>query len=109
MHISITGLRPKGIIAWFRFWRYAIPSFSKASQSDGILFCEVKRINGFHCTLTAWESIDHMRAFMRVEVHLKAMKNFHSIATGKTYGYSSESIPTWAEAFDILQSKGKSY
>jgi hypothetical protein len=50
-----------------------------------------------------------MRAFMLVEVHLKAMKNFHSIATGKTYGYSSESIPTWAEAFDILQSKGKSY
>jgi hypothetical protein len=46
---------------------------------------------------------------MRSGVHLKAMQAFHKIATGRTYGFESESIPTWTEAFDLLQDKGKDY
>ena len=34
-----------------------------------------------------------MLAFMRSGIHLKAMKAFHSIATGRTYGYESDAIP----------------
>ena len=109
MHISITGLKPKGIIGCLKFWLYAIPSFKKASHSEGILFCEVKNIKGVHCTLTAWQTIDHMKTFVRSGVHLKAMKQFHTIATGKTYGYESDTIPNWQEAFDLLQNKGKTY
>jgi hypothetical protein len=108
-YISITGLKPKGLLGFFRFWRFAIPSFELAKKAKGIQFCEVKRIQGHHCTLTVWESRDTMLEFMRSGVHLKAMKSFHRIATGRTFGYESESIPTWAEAFKLLQEKGKNY
>jgi heme-degrading monooxygenase HmoA len=108
-YISITGLKPKGLFSFFRFWRLAIPSFEQARKAKGNLHCEVKRVQGFQCTLTAWESREDMLNFMRAGAHLKAMKAFHQIATGKTFGYESERIPTWTEAFSILQEKGKNY
>ena len=109
MHISITGLKPKGLMGFFRFWRLAIPSFSQAKTAKGNLFSEVKRINGYQCTLTAWEDKAVMREFMKSGVHLKAMKSFHKIATGKTYGFESDTIPSWTEAFDLLEKFGKQY
>lgn len=50
-----------------------------------------------------------MLAFMKNGVHLKAMKYFHSIATGRTYGYESDRIPGWEEAYAMLESNGKNY
>jgi len=35
------------------------------------------------------------------------MKAFNKIATGKSYGYESDEIPTWEQAFATLQEKGK--
>jgi hypothetical protein len=46
---------------------------------------------------------------MRSGIHLKAMKSFHQIATGKTYGYESNDIPSWTVAFQLLQENGKNY
>ena len=109
LYISITGLKPKSFISYFKFWLLAIPSFNQARKAEGIHFCEVKRIKGFQCTLTAWESREDMLQFMRSGAHLKAMQSFHKIATGKTFGYESTSIPTWLEAFILLQEKGKEY
>jgi hypothetical protein len=109
VYISITGLKPKSFGGFIRFWTLAIPSFGEAQSAKGNLFCATKKINGYQCTLTAWESRELMLAFMKNGVHLKAMKAFHSIATGRTYGYESDSIPNWDEAYSILESKGKNY
>lgn len=109
MYISITGLKPRGILSFFKFWTLAIPSFEQARKAKGIQFCQVKRIKGYQCTLTAWESREDMLNFMRSGVHLKAMQAFHKIATGRTYGYESNTIPSWIDAFDLLERKGKNY
>lgn len=109
MHISITGLKPKGFWGVFRFWRYAVPSFAQAKKANGNLFCEVKKVNGYQCTLTAWESREQMLTFMRSGIHLQAMQQFHKIATGKTYGYETEQVPTLEEAFALLEEKGRVY
>jgi hypothetical protein len=109
MYISITGLKPKNFLSVFRFWTLAIPSFRQAQTAKGNLHSAVKKIDGYQCTLSAWESRDVMLDFMRSGVHLKAMKSFHSIATGRTYGYEAETIPSWEEAFATLQQKGKNY
>ncbi len=109
MYISITGLKPKGILAYFKFWKLAIPSFQQAITANGNLHCKVKKINGYQCTLTAWEDREKMMDFIRSGTHLKAMKVFHKIATGKTYGFESNQIPSWDKAFIILQEKGKNY
>ena len=66
-------------------------------------------MHGYQCTVSAWESRDVMLEFMRSGAHLKAMKAFHSIATGRTYGYESDNIPNWDEAYTLLQEKGKDY
>ncbi len=109
MYISITGLKPKGILSFFMFWRLAIPSFKQAKIAQGNVFCEVKKINGYQCTLTAWDSKESMLAFLRSGIHLKAMKSFHRIATGRTYGFESENIPNWKEAYAMLEKNGKEY
>jgi len=108
-YISITGLKPKGILTFFKFLRLAIPSFQQAQKAPGNLFCEVKRVGGFQCTLTAWETKDAMLNYLRSGAHLTAMKSFHKIATGRTYGFESHSIPTWDEAFQLLLEKGKEH
>jgi hypothetical protein len=109
MHISITCLKPKGLWGFIRFWSLAIPSFGEAKSAKGNLYSAVKKINGYNCTLSAWESREMMLAFMKNGVHLKAMKSFHSIATGRTYGYESDRIPDWEEAYAMLESNGKNY
>ena len=40
MYVSITGLKPKGIIGWIRFWAYTIPASKDAQKAEGILHCE---------------------------------------------------------------------
>jgi hypothetical protein len=109
MYVSVTGLRPKSFAGTLRFWLLAVPSFRQAQTAQGNMFCAVKKINGHQCTLTAWESREQMLNFMRSGVHLKAMKAFGSIATGKTYGYETDTIPGWDEAFALLQEKGRVY
>lgn len=109
MYISITGLKPKGLRGFFKFWMLAVPSFNQARTARGNLHCSVKRIQGQQCTLTAWESRELMLDFMRSGAHLKAMKAFRSMATGKTYGFEAETVPDWAEAFARLQRDGRAY
>jgi hypothetical protein len=109
MHISITGLKPKGILSYIKFWMLAIPTFRQAQTAAGNKHHSVKNIQGYQCTLTVWESRDAMLAFMRTGPHLKAMKAFSKIATGRTYGYESDTIPTWEEAFATLEEKGRWY
>ena len=92
-----------------KFWSLAIPTFRQAQVAKGNLYRAVKKVNGYQCTITAWENREVMLEFMRSGAHLKAMKAFHKIATGKTYGYEGDVVPTFEEAFNILQEKGKSY
>lgn len=109
MHISITGLKPKGLISYVKFWQLAIPSFNQARQAKGNLFCETKLVRGYQCTLTAWESREAMLDYMRNGAHLKALKAFSSIATGQTYGFEAQEVPNWNTAFRLLSENGKSY
>ncbi len=109
MYVSITGLKPKNFISTIQFWRLAIPTFRQAQLSEGMLFSSAKRLKGYQCTLTTWESREQMLVFMRSGAHLKAMKAFHTIATGKTFGFESDTRPTWEEAVDLLLKKGKDY
>ncbi len=107
MYISLTGLKPKGFLAYIRFWFLAIPAFRQAQKAEGNLHCDVKKMHEYQCTITAWESRELMLAYLRSGAHLKAMKAFHQIATGPTYGYESDTIPSWDEAYSLLTEKGK--
>ena len=109
MIISITGLKPKSYWHTIPFWYRAVPSFTQAKKATGNLFCEVKRIGGIQHTLTAWDNIENLRSFVSSGPHLKAVKSFRKIATGSTYHYESDTIPTWAEAQRLWEEHYKEY
>ncbi len=108
-YVSITGLKPKNFWAIFAFWRHAIPSKIQAEKSPGLLLSGVKKINGIQHTLTIWESKKHMLDYIHKDAHLKAIKSFRKIATGKTFGYEAESVPTWEEVHESWLKHGKEY
>jgi hypothetical protein len=108
-YVSITGLQPNGFLGHVLFWRYAIPSKIQADKASGILYSEVKKINGVQHTLTVWKNKEAMSAYIYSGSHLKAIKVFRRIATGKTFGYASSQIPTWPEVHQLWLEKGSTY
>ena len=54
--------------------------------------------NGYQQTLTVWQTKAHMLAYVRSPKHMKAMKAFRSIATGRLLSYESDVIPDWDDA-----------
>lgn len=108
-YVSITGLKPKSFWTLFSFWRHAIPSKIQADSAPGILFSGVHKINGIQHTLTAWESKEHMKAYISTGAHAKAMKLFRRIATGKTLGFDSDRLPSWDEVHEIWRTQGRDY
>lgn len=106
-YVSITGLRPKNFWSTLAFWRHAIPCKIQADSAPGILFSEVRKINKIQHTLTAWESKEHMRAYIQSGAHLEAMKVFNKIAEGKTFGFETDRIPGWDEVHELWIQKAK--
>jgi hypothetical protein len=98
VYVSVTGLKPKHFFGRVRFWMLAVPAFRAAQKAAGCLFCEAKKRDGYHHTLTVWVDKQSMMAYRSSPVHRKTMKVFAQIAQGKVCGYEANSIPTWQEA-----------
>jgi len=107
MYISLTALKLRRPWHVFSFYRHAIPSLRQAKATNGCLMAEPKFVEGYHCTLSAWESRSHMLSFLQCSVHRKAMRQFSSIAMGMTYGYEDSSLPTWPEVMGLLGTFGR--
>ena len=108
-YVSITGLKPRGFISFLIFWRHAIPSKVQADHAPGSLYVAVKRINGIHHTLSAWENKAAMQSYIYTGPHKQAIKVFRKIATGKTFGYESNTLPSWDEVHELWNTKGNDY
>ena len=76
----------------------AIPAFRGAQKAKGIIFCETKKVKNYHHTLTVWESKNDMTNCKKSSSHIKAMRSFKSIATGKIYRCETNLISSWDEA-----------
>uniref|UniRef100_A0A7S2XQQ6 DUF3291 domain-containing protein n=1 Tax=Attheya septentrionalis TaxID=420275 RepID=A0A7S2XQQ6_9STRA len=106
-YISITGL---DLIAFYhapKFWMHAIPSMTQARSSEGNISADGNTIQGTHHTLSVWKDRNSMLNYLRKGSHGKAMKIFDDIATGKVYGYESDTIPTWKEARELYDKHGR--
>lgn len=108
VYVSITGLQLKpGLANALRFWWHAIQSMRQAQSAPGNISAEARLIEGIHHTLSVWTDEAAMRAYLVAGPHLKAMKRFHAIATGKTVGYLAEAAPSWPEVHGIWKERGK--
>ncbi|MEO0329024.1 MAG: hypothetical protein AAF217_10560 [Pseudomonadota bacterium] len=79
----------------------------QAVRAPGNISATSRQINGVHHTLSVWRDREAMRKYLVARTHLKAMKLFPKIATGKTIGFQSHSIPDWSEVHAIWQERGK--
>lgn len=109
VYVSITGLRLKSPWQMLQFYRHATPSFRQAREAPGNLRAEVKTIAGVHHTLTVWKDKAAMQAFLYSGPHLGAIKAFSAIATGKTFGYETQNVPTWDEVHRLWKEHGREY
>ena len=50
-----------------------------------------------------------LRAFVGSGPHLKAVQSFRKIATGSTFHYESDTIPSWKEARRLWEEHYKEY
>ncbi len=107
VYVSITGLRLKSPLHVVRFWYRAFAAMQQALAAPGNLRAEARTINSVHHTLSVWESEAAMRAYLTTGAHLKAMKLFRKIATGKTIGYLADRAPDWHEVHEIWSTKGR--
>jgi hypothetical protein len=107
MYISVTGLKPKGLIGWIRFWALTIPASKDAQMAEGILHCVFSSRNGFQHTLTVWRSKKHMLGYLTSPAHLKAMKKISKIGVGKVCGYEADAIPSWEDALTEWGKNGR--
>lgn len=108
-YISITGLKIKSPLHFFTFWWHAVRSMVQAKSAPGNISADAKVINGINHTLSVWTDEKAMREFIITGHHLKAMKAFNRIATGKTFGFKSRDVPDWDEVHRLWREKGIEY
>ena len=109
MYVSVTGLKVKRLWHLPRFWLHAIRSFRQEQRAYGVIQVYGRNIAGYQHTLTLWQGRSHMLAFMRSGAHLHAIRAFRTIATGRTYGYETDTPPNWDEAVTQWRDKGRDY
>ena len=107
MYVSVTGLKPRGLIGWIRFWMLTIPASKKAQKAKGIMHCAFISRQGYQHTLTVWKSKKYMLDYLTSKAHLKAMKKFSKIGDGKVYGYEADVIPNWKDALTEWDKNGR--
>jgi hypothetical protein len=106
-YISITGLRLKSPFSAPRFWWHALRSMAQARSAPGNVSVDARAIDGVQHTLTVWTDEAAMRAYLVAGAHMQAMRAFRQIATGKTIGFTSATIPSWGEARGIWDARGR--
>jgi hypothetical protein len=108
VYVSITGLQLKSWRYFFKFWWHAVRSMTQAKSAPGNISTETHHINGMQHTLSVWVDEAAMRQYLVSGAHRQAMATFHSIATGKTFGFYANKAPTWSEAYELWKQNGKS-
>jgi hypothetical protein len=98
VYVSITGFRLSSWRYWPRFWWHTARSIAQARRAYGNLRVDARVVNGVYHTLTIWTDEHAMRAFLADGAHLRAMKIYRSIGSGRTLGFTAEEPPAWEAA-----------
>ena len=109
MHVSITGLRLRRPWHFVPFYWHAMRSMQQARTAHGNISTDARTIDGVHHTLTAWTSQTAMRDFLYSGAHKRAIAAFPSIGTGVTFGFETDTVPSWDEAHKLWRNRCRTY
>ncbi|MFY0675224.1 MAG: hypothetical protein JXQ87_17645 [Bacteroidia bacterium] len=105
MIVAITEFRLKRFSLYFKALKLAAKAREEAQRAKGNIYLKTGG-KGFMTlrTLSAWETIEDMKAFVKMPAHLEAMQQTSSIATyTKTMHVELEELPSWKTAYKMLQ------
>lgn len=108
MVITVTSIKLKSVWYFFRLsaWGYKIQK--QLRKEPGFIKMKNTGFGYDHYTLSVWQSENDLKRFARSGVHAEAMKQSRSLSTEiRTYTFTSDIIPGWPEAKDLLRSKAK--
>ncbi|MEO1549113.1 MAG: hypothetical protein AAFR93_01635 [Pseudomonadota bacterium] len=104
--VSITGVRPHGHVNRWMFRWHSHRALARARQAPGNLFAELHRQDGMIFALTIWDNAPALYRFARSKARAKALLMFRANASGKSFGFLSESVPSWPDAISLCEAKG---
>jgi hypothetical protein len=108
MVITATSIRLRSIWGFFRLSLFGLNIVRQLKTQPGFLKMRNGGFGYLHYTLTAWESEEAMRAFVKTGAHLTAMKSSRALSTEiRTYTFVADSMPSWKEARRLLAAHGK--
>ena len=99
MYVSVTGLKPKGVIGWVRFGFLTRTASRSAQNAEGVFFCDFNSRNGWQHPLTVWQTKKNMMTCRVSPAHLRAINRISKVGIGKVFGCEVGSIPSWEDAF----------
>jgi hypothetical protein len=107
IYVSMTGFRPRGALQLPRFWWRTVRSLAQARRAPGNLLTAARRVDGVYHTMTAWSDLASMRAYVGSGAHLKAMRGFRALGTGRVFGHACEALPDWESVYALWQQHGR--
>ena len=106
VHVVVTGLRLKAALYAPLFGYHAVRSMAQARREPSCRFAEARTVDGFHHTLTVWDSAAAAAAYGQSGAHRAAAAVFSKIATGAVYHGDARQRPEWTEALSLWRSRG---
>ena len=108
MIVVLTSLRLRSLWGFFRLSWHGLQISRQAKKQQGFLSLKNTGLGHNHFTMSAWKTEEDMKAFAKSGAHLTAMKESATISTTiKTLMYSTDKLPSWKEAKQLLNEKGK--
>lgn len=107
VYVSMTGFRPKGFVQLPAFWWRTITSIAQARQAPGNIAVMLKMVAGVYHTMTVWSDIESMKRFVTSGAHLRAMKDFRKLGSGRTCGCTRETVPDWQDMYEFWRLYGR--
>ncbi len=111
MTIAITYIRLRSLWHFFQLSLHGLQIMRQAKSLTGNKGFQNTGFGYKHYTLSAWSDEAAMRQFAYSDgAHKEAMKQSRKIAKEiKTYTYQADAMPTWPEAKQLVEEKGKLY
>ena len=104
MTITITAVRLRRLWHFFPLTWHGFKITMQTRKSSGFIKMKNTGMGYWHYTMTAWESEEAMKNFMRSGAHGQAMKDSAKLATTiGSYTYEGEDFPTWKEAKELVK------
>lgn len=108
VYVSVTGFRPKrGLVPFVRFWWHTWRSLRQVRRAPGLVALKLGPADGHYHTMTVWSDEASMRDYVRSGAHLRAMKGFRGLGSGRTLGFLADANPGWDAAYARFQREAR--